>query len=149
MPSGDQIASLSCEPELLVYCSVIPSFAGTTNKSPRAIKPTFFPSGDKVAPAILSLTDTIDVLASGKSLRLFYIDIDSKTTTLITKSTNWEIRDFSWSPDSKWVTYTDYINEDWPVVSIYNLANKKITPVTSEFFQSYNPIFSQDGNYFV
>ncbi len=91
--------------------------------------------------------DSKKILASDKSLRLFYIDIDSKTTTLITKSTNWEIRDFSWSPDSKWVTYTDYINEDWPVVSIYNLANKKITPVTSEFFQSYNPIFSQDGNY--
>lgn len=91
--------------------------------------------------------DSKKILTSDKSLRLFYIDIDTKATTVVTKSPNWELRDFSWSPDSKWITYTDYINENWPVVNLYNLASKKITPVTSEFFQSYNPVFTPGGNY--
>ena len=91
--------------------------------------------------------DSKKILTSDKTLRLYYIDIDSKTTNEVAKSDNWEIRDFSWSPDSKWITYTDYINEDWPVVYTFNLASKKSTAVTSEFFQSYNPTFSRDGKY--
>lgn len=91
--------------------------------------------------------DSKKILASDKSLRLFYIDIDTKQTTEVTKSDLWELRDYSWSPDSKWITYTNYINENWPQVIIYNLGTKQNTAVTSEFFQSYNPVFTPGGNY--
>lgn len=91
--------------------------------------------------------DSKKILTSDKSLRLFYIDIDTKKTTVITKSEVWELRDYSWSPDSKWVTFTDYLTRNWPVVNIYNLATKKNVSITSEFFQSYSPVFTPGGKY--
>lgn len=91
--------------------------------------------------------DGTKILSSDKSLNLYYIDIETKKTTIITKSPAYDLKDFSWSPDSKWVVYTDYVGNYIPIIYIYNLENKEIKQVTNEFFQSYNPIFSEDGKY--
>ena len=91
--------------------------------------------------------DSKKIIASDKSLRLYYIDIDTKKTKVIRKSKQFEITDYSWSPDSKWITFTDYVVNYQPVVYLYNLESKKTTQVTSEFFQSYNPVFTPGGSY--
>ena len=85
--------------------------------------------------------------ASDKSLRLYYIDIATKKTTVIRRSKQWEIRDASWSPDSKWIAFTDLVANYQPVVYLYELATTKTTQVTSEFFGSTNPIFSPGGRF--
>ncbi|MFA6571394.1 MAG: PDZ domain-containing protein, partial [Bacteroidota bacterium] len=92
--------------------------------------------------------DSKKILCSDKAMRLYYVDIDSKKTTEITQSKTWEIRDFSWSPDSKWIAYTDaHPENEASVVYIYSLANGKINQVSDEFFDSGEPVFSQNGKY--
>ncbi len=91
------------------------------------------------------------LLCSDKLNQLYYIDIETGKAELITKSKQWEIRSYKWSPDSKWVVYNDNINNQTPVLFLYSLATKEKTQITDEYFESYNPEFSQDGKllYFV
>lgn len=91
--------------------------------------------------------DSKKILASDKTMRLYYIDIDSKTTNEITKSKMWEIRDYNWSPDSKWIAYGDNLHSGLTAIYLYSLDSKKITQATSEFYDCGNPIFTPGGNY--
>ena len=50
--------------------------------------------------------DSKKLLWADKMLRLQYVDIDSKAVTQVDKSTSWEFSEYSWSPDSKWITFT-------------------------------------------
>ncbi len=91
--------------------------------------------------------DSKKILCSDKLMRLFYVDIDSKKTTEVAKSKVWEIRDCNWSPDSRYIAYTDYLESDLPVVFIYSLDEKKSYAVTDEYFESGSPVFSSCGKY--
>ncbi|MDQ1266971.1 MAG: tricorn protease [Bacteroidota bacterium] len=91
--------------------------------------------------------DSKKLLCSDKTMKVYFIDIASKKRTDITQSKIWEIRDYNWSPDSKWIAYTDFLNNQTPVVYLYSLDNGSITQVTSEFFESSSPEFSSDGKY--
>ncbi len=87
------------------------------------------------------------LLCWDKLNQLYYIDVEKKTTHLITKSKQTEIEEFDWSPDSKWVAYTDNINNEQSVVYLYSLASGKSSLVSDEFFNSDSPKFSDDGKY--
>lgn len=87
------------------------------------------------------------ILNSDKLMRLYYVDIETKKVTHITKSKIWEIRDFNWSPDSRWVVFTDLVNNYTPVIYIYSLEQNKSYQITSEFFESNGAVFSPDGKY--
>lgn len=91
--------------------------------------------------------DSKKILTSDKSLRLYWIDIETKKVNEIVKSKAWEIRDFSWSPDNKWIAYTDKLESGFSVVNLYNLETKRISQATSEFFNSNGAIFSPGGKY--
>jgi len=91
--------------------------------------------------------DSKKILNSDKLMRLFYVDIETKKVTQITKSKIWEIRDFSWSPDSRWVVYTDLVNNSTPVVNLFSLDQGKSYQITTEFFESNGAVFSPDGKY--
>lgn len=91
--------------------------------------------------------DSKKLLNSDKTMRLFYIDIETKKTSEIAKSKTWELRDFSWSPDSRWVAYTDFVGNYLSIIYLYSLETGKTTKVSSEFFESSEPIFSKDSKY--
>lgn len=91
--------------------------------------------------------DSKYILSSDKSMKLYYIDILSQEKTVIHRSDFWEIRDFSWSPDSRWITYVDYVSNFMPVIFIYSVDEKKSYQITDEYFSSSNPIFSPGGKF--
>ncbi|OGU12609.1 MAG: protease [Ignavibacteria bacterium GWB2_35_12] len=92
--------------------------------------------------------DSKKILSSDKTMRLYYIDIESKKVTDVTKSDYWEITDFSWSPDSKWIAYSDaFSKNNFGVIYLYSLANSKSYQITDEFYNSGEPVFSPDGKY--
>lgn len=91
--------------------------------------------------------DSKKLICSDKKMRLYYIDINSKKTKQIFQSKRWEIRDYNWSPDSKWIAFTTLEESGFSVVYLYSLANAQLTKVTSEFFNSYSPTFDYDGKY--
>lgn len=91
--------------------------------------------------------DSKKLLCSDKSMQLYYYDIDTKKRTNITKSKVWEITDFTWSPDSKWIAFTDAPNVTNNSIILYSLADGKTTNISNPFFDSYFPCFSEDGKY--
>ena len=92
--------------------------------------------------------DSKKILTSDKSMRLYYVDIDSKKVTDVAKSDYWEITDYNWSPDNKWIAYMNAFDKNnFGVIYLYSLANEKSYQVSDEFFNSGEPVFSKDGKY--
>jgi len=50
--------------------------------------------------------DSKKLLWSDKMGRLNYLNVATKKVTLVTNSKDWEIREYEWSPDSRWIAYT-------------------------------------------
>lgn len=92
--------------------------------------------------------DSKKILWSDRAQRLQFVDIDSKKVSVVAQSPAWEITSFSWSPDNKWITYTDPQEVEGPsIVNIYSLEQNKAFRVTDRWYSSYNATFSEDGKY--
>lgn len=76
-----------------------------------------------------------------------YVDIESGKVTEVDRNRYGRITDFSWAPDSKWLTYSKTSDDLQDVVVVYNLENKSITAVTPSYYSSGNPVFDQEGKY--
>jgi len=82
-----------------------------------------------------------------KDLRLWYVDITDKKPVEVDRGKYAEITNYSWSPDSKWLAYDKQEENGNSAVQLYGLADKKITPVTTSFTNSYSPVFDPGGKY--
>src|SRR5208282_1586108 len=54
---------------------------------------------------------------------------------------------YAWSPDSKWLAYDKNLDTGFSVVYLYNLADRKITAVTSPLNNSYAAVFDPGKRY--
>ena len=81
------------------------------------------------------------------SIVISVLSNSSKKTKTIAHSDSWEFSQFNWAPDSRWVAYADGKTNDISVLYIYSMENKKAYQVTSDFFNSSDPEFSENGKY--
>jgi tricorn protease len=91
--------------------------------------------------------DSKKLLWADKKLRLQYVDIESKNTTLVAQATAWEFSDYCWSPDSKWIAYAKPEELKEPTLQLYTVESGTTTELTDGWFASYEPAFSSDGKY--
>lgn len=91
--------------------------------------------------------DSKKLLFADKDVRLFYVDLEAKQPVLIDQGKYDELTDYAWSPDSKWVAYARAAENRYQVIHLYSLVDRKITPVTTSFTSSWNPVFDPDGKY--
>lgn len=91
--------------------------------------------------------DSKHIAWSDRNQSLHYIDIDSKKITTVYTSTNWEIRQFNWSPDSRYITYTRPLNRKANTIYIYDTKEQKDYPVTNGWFNCGDPVFGTEGKY--
>ena len=91
--------------------------------------------------------DSKKLVFADKDLRLFYVEIDQKTPVLIDQGRFNDITDYTWSPDSKWVAYAKQGENSNSTINLYSLADKKITPVTTNFNNSTAATFDPGGKY--
>lgn len=91
--------------------------------------------------------DSKKLLWADRAQRLQFVDIDSRSVTVVAESKVWEYSDYSWSPDSKWITYTNPEQDVMNKVVVYSVDSKKATEVTDGWFDSGSPVFSSDGKY--
>ncbi|HKB02261.1 MAG TPA: S41 family peptidase [Gemmataceae bacterium] len=111
-------------------------------------QPTQITSGaDTYKYEIAWSPDGKKVLWSDKKLRLQFVDVESKQVTLVDQATAWEIRDFTWSPDSKWVAFARQEEESLNKVYLYSVEQKKSFEVTDGWYAASSPAFSSDGKY--
>lgn len=103
--------------------------------------------GDTYKYEILWSPDSKKLLWGDKKLRLQYVDIESKKTAPVATATIWEMRDYTWSPDSKWIAYERPEEKQMSTIYLYSLETGKATAVTDGWFSSGAPAFSRDGKY--
>jgi tricorn protease len=91
--------------------------------------------------------DSKKLVWSDKSGRVFWIDITTKSKTMIVQGQRGDIRDYVWSPDSKFIAYSDnnehFISQIW----VYSLAENKNRVVTPGDYDDVNPAWDPQGKY--
>ncbi len=91
--------------------------------------------------------DSKKILWNDRKLRLRYVDIDTKKTTLVRKAKHDVIREFNWSPDSRWIVYSEEGDNTMYKIFIYQIDDQTNHYVSGEWYHSNNPSFSNDGKY--
>jgi tricorn protease len=82
-----------------------------------------------------------------RGFRLWYVDVAEKKPVEVDKTESAEITQYRWSPDSRYIAYGKVADNAFPVVLLYSLDTRKITPVTDDRTQSYEPFFDPEGRY--
>jgi len=82
-----------------------------------------------------------------RTLQLKMVDVETGKTTVVTKAERDEIRSYSFSPDSKWITYDKEGANGLGAVWVYNLETAQNHQLTNDSFNDNSPIFSPDGKY--
>jgi tricorn protease len=91
--------------------------------------------------------DSKKLLWGDRRQRLRYINIESKKIKDVVQCKVWEIRDYSWSPDSKWIAYTNPEEKVMNKVFLYSLEKGLAYEVTDGWYSANSPKFSSDGKY--
>lgn len=87
-----------------------------------------------------------------KAMRIRVYDLTTDKTTDVDKALRFTHGDlegftFSWSPDSRWLTYSRDLENQHRAVYVYDYRDKALHQVTSGFYSSYNSIFDNEGKY--
>jgi len=91
--------------------------------------------------------DSKKLMWADRNQKLYYVDIDTKKVTEVASAAAFEIREYSWSPDSKWITYSKPEEDVMTKIYIYSLESGKTIEATEGWYDSSNPVFSEDGKY--
>lgn len=91
--------------------------------------------------------DSKRILWADKKNRLQFVDVKSEDATLVDQSPVWEIRDYTWSPDSKWIAYTRPEQRRYSNIHLYSLDTREKIQVSDGWFDVGGPEFSSDGKY--
>lgn len=78
---------------------------------------------------------------------LYYADLTAKTAKCLFQTPSGGLRGFQLSPDGQWITYASAADNKVSVVYLYNVASGVSTPVTTSWYDSSSPIFSENGKY--
>lgn len=104
-------------------------------------------NGDTYKYQVLWSPDSKKIIWSDKKLRLQYVEIESKKVTTVAQATAWEIRDYAWAPDSKWIAYAKPEDSSMTNIYLYSLESKLTHAVTDGWYSSSEPSFSSDGKF--
>jgi tricorn protease len=91
--------------------------------------------------------DSKKLLWSDRRQSLHFVDINTKVITDVDLDSIFEIRDYSWSPDSKWIVYSKNGDNRFQQVILYSMDKKKSYPVTDNWYNAFGGTFSADGKY--
>jgi tricorn protease len=91
--------------------------------------------------------DSRRILCNDANLALSMVDVESGKITQIDRSEIDEIRDFSWSPDNRWVAYARLEPNLFSSIFLYDAENGEISRVTTDFTDDGNPVFDPKSRY--
>ncbi len=111
-----------------------PAIQLTTNSSTYKYNPIWSPDSKKL-------------LWSDKMGDLNYIDIETKKIAKAGESESWEIRDYSWSPDSRWIAYTKPQSFTVNRIFIFDTQTGNANPVTDSWYNASDPSWDTEGKY--
>ncbi len=100
--------------------------------------------------------DSKKIAWTDQTLTLYFIDVATKAITKVDKE-EYEnvdvsldiksIYDYSWSPDSRFITYSKMNEAYMYQLYVYSLENKTINCLSNGLFHDSNPVFTKDGEH--
>ena len=96
--------------------------------------PVFSPDGKWIAYADQTQT-------------LYVIPTEGGTPVKVDRSTESEIRDYTWSPDGRWLAYAKTLPTEYSSIYVYDTREKKIHEVTGPTTDDHSPAWDPDGRY--
>ena len=94
------------------------------------------------------------ILFGNKDYAIFWVDVAAKKLVKIDSSNQmkndeftWEIADYAWSPDSKWIAYSFVQANRNSQIFLYNIETGKKVAATTDFYDNLYPAFDADGDY--
>ncbi|QQS47131.1 MAG: PD40 domain-containing protein [Acidobacteriota bacterium] len=92
--------------------------------------------------------DSRKIAYSDKRLNVWYLKIDDgKPVRVDTLSRGGGGVDVSWSPDSRWLTYTKPLKSWYSAVFIYSIEEANVRQVTDGMSDASSPVFDAGGKY--
>ncbi len=82
-----------------------------------------------------------------KDQRLWVLDAAAKTSRKVAESAYDDFRDLAWSPDSRWLAYVEAGANQLRRVVLYDTKTQATTPVTTDRYSSFSPVWSPDGKW--
>ena len=89
------------------------------------------------------------IVYTDRKNRVVLLNVSNKNKTIVLQDPVGIPRGVTFSPDNKWLTYTRDASNDFSIVYVYNLADKKEYAVTDRWYNSGSPVFSTDGKYLI
>jgi len=93
--------------------------------------------------------DSKMIIYTDRNNQVNLLDVASRNVTLLFQNPYSEIRDINFSPDNQWITYSRPADNQFSIIYLYNLIQKKEYPVTDKWYDSAYPVFSTDGKYLI
>ena len=142
-PDGKWIAFFSDESGEYALHLVDQSGLGTVKKISLGNPPSFF-YGPTWSP------DSKKISFADKRLNIWYVDIDKgqpvKIATDLYDAFAAPVTS-SWSPDSKWLTYSRYLPNHLHAIFVYSVEQAKNSQITDGMSDARNPVFDRGGKY--
>jgi tricorn protease len=82
-----------------------------------------------------------------KDQQLWLFDLKTKTDKKIAQSLNDDFNDLNWSPDSQWLAYVETADNTFRQIKVLNANTGEIHTLTSDRYNSLNPVWSSDGKW--
>ena len=82
-----------------------------------------------------------------KDQQLWIYDTRSRQNKRIAQSMNGDFDDLSWSPDSRWLAYVESAPNNFAQTKVLNVDSGAIQTLTSDRYNSVNPVWSTDGKW--
>lgn len=103
--------------------------------------------GDTYKYGITWSPDSKKILWTDKKRRISYVEVDTKKTVEVAKGPVWEVHDAVWSPDGRWLAWSQEEPNEMSQVLLHSLTDGKSYHVTEGRYNSGGPVFSGDGKF--
>ncbi len=91
--------------------------------------------------------DSKKIAWADKDLNLWWVDVSDKKQVKVDHAEYGEITNYAWSPDSKWLAYDKNDENNYSVVNLYSVSDRKASAITSSMTNSFGAQFDPEGKY--
>jgi tricorn protease len=91
--------------------------------------------------------DSKKIALRGEIHDLYYVDVSSKKMFKVDTAKIGRINDYTWAPDSNWLTYSKLLDRTFSAVYLYNVSMGKVFQVTDLSADNQGPVFDPAGKY--
>jgi tricorn protease len=89
--------------------------------------------------------DSKKLAYSDRAMHLWVVDVATKEKTLVDTAKNWEISQYAFAPDSRWLAYRKRVGTDFDAILLWDGVTKTSTQVTPSAIECDEPVFDPEG----